>query len=81
MFMGVRYVRQLIFGEQVRKLGQSMFGRINLLRAPRDTTWGWYSSNRRQVYVDVVRSMLEYAAAARAHLMSATTISKHEIIH
>ena len=62
IFLCVRYDRLLTFGGHVQKLCQSMSGRVNLLGALRGTTWGWHTSDRRQVYVAVVRSVIQYAA-------------------
>ena len=74
--MGVGYDRQLTFAEHVRKLCQSMSGRFNLLRAVGGTTWGWHTSDWRQVYIAIMRNMLVYAAAARPPWLSATSTSK-----
>ena len=78
VFMGARYDRQLTFAEHVRKLCQSMPGRLNLLRAVEGTTWGWHTLDCCQVYIAIMRRMLEYAAAAWARWLSATSTSKHE---
>ena len=78
IFLGVRYYRLHSFGGHVKKLCRSMSGCINLLRPPRGMTSGWPTSDRRQVYIEVVRSMLEYAATARTPWMLATTTRKYE---
>ena len=64
VFLCVRCDRQLTFAEHLRKLCQSTSGRFNLFRALGGTTWGWYTSEIRQVYTVIVRMMLEYAATA-----------------
>ena len=61
----------------LRKLCQSISGRFNLLCALGGTNWGWHTSDCRQAYIAIVRSMLENAAAAWAHWLSATFTSKH----
>ena len=78
VFLTVSYDRQLTFREHVRKLCQSMSGLINLLRALKGTTCGYHTSDRGQVKIDVVRSVLEYAASVLAPWLSATTDSKRE---
>ena len=78
VFLGARYDRQLTFAEHVRKLCQSMSDRFTLLRALGGTTWGWHTPDCRQVYITIVRSMLEYVAAAWAPWLSATSASKLE---
>ena len=47
--------------DHLRKLCQSMFGRINLLRALVGTTFGWHTFGHRQIYIANIRSILEYA--------------------
>ena len=76
--ISVSYDRQLNFGDHIRKFCQLMFRRINLLRALGGMTWGLYTSDHHQVYIAVVCSMLEYAAAAWTHSLSATTTSNLE---
>ena len=78
VFMCVRCDRQLTFVELVRKLCQSMSGRFKLLRALGGTTWGWPSSDCRQDYMAIVRSMPEYAAATWANWLSTTSNNKLE---
>ena len=57
-------------------LCQSISGRFNLLRALGGTTWGWHTSDSRQVYIAIVRRILEYSAAVLAPWLSATSTSK-----
>ena len=64
--------------EHVQKLCQSMSGRFNLPHALGCTTWGWHTQDCRQVYIAIVCSMHEYAAAAWAPWLSATSTSKLE---
>ena len=61
-----------------RRLCQMTSGRINLLLVLGGATWGWHISDSRQVYIAVVRSMLEYATVAWAPWLSATTTCKVE---
>ena len=75
VFLGVRYDRQLTVGQHVQKLSYSVSGRINLLRALGGTIWGWHTTDRRQVYIVIVRSMPEYEDAAWEPWLSATTTS------
>ena len=60
VFLVVRCARQITFAEHVQKFCQSMSGHFNLLRALGGTTWGWHTLDCRQVYMAIVRSMLEY---------------------
>ena len=55
-----------------------MSGRFNLLWALGVTIWGWHTLDCRQVYIAIVRSMLEYAAATWAPWLSASSTSKFE---
>ena len=55
-----------------------MAGRINVLRALGGTNWGWYTSDRRQVYIAIERCILEYAASALTPWLSATSTSRLE---
>ena len=65
--LSVRYKRQLTFGEHVRKIFLSMSGASAsswLWEArPMDGTI-WIFGRRCHVYIAIVRSMLEYSAAA-----------------
>ena len=64
----------------MQKPCQSMFNRINLLHTLGGTICGWHSLDSRQVYIGIVCSMLQYAAAAAwsPWLSATTTSSKHE---
>ena len=64
IFWRVMYDRRFIFRKHVKKLCQSMSGRIKFHQAMEGTTWGWHTFVYRQVYITIVRSMLEYVAAA-----------------
>ena len=55
-----------------------MSGHFNLLLTIGGRTWGWHILDCHQVYITIVRSMLEYAAVAWAPLLSATSNSKLE---
>ena len=78
VFLGVGFDPLLTFAEHERKLCQSMSGRFNFLRALGGSILGWHTSDCRQVYIAIVRSMLEYAAAAWEPRLSATSTIKHE---
>ena len=78
VYLGVRYDRQHTLAEHVQKLCQSVSSRLNLYHAPGGTTWGWHTSDRRQVYIVIVRSMLEYAAASWPPWLSTISTRKLE---
>ena len=65
---------RLTIAEHVRELCQWMSGRLkHLSSSSGGTTWGWHTTDCRQVYIAIVRSMLE--CAARAPWPSATSTS------
>ena len=64
------------FKEHLRELGPSS---VPPHRPPLGgTNWGWHTVEYLQVYITVVRSMVEYTAATWATWPSATTTSKLE---
>ena len=79
--LGCQVRRQLTYGEDVRTLFQSMSSLINLLRALGGTTCRWHTPDRCQVYIAVVRSVIEYAIAAWAPWLSATAPISLERLH
>ena len=62
-FLVVTSDQQLSFREYVRMLCLSIFSRVNLLRTFECTTWAWHTTDRRQIYIAVVRSLNLYTAA------------------
>ena len=77
-FLSIGYDWQSKFRWHVRKICQSMSRRNNTFRPLACLNCGWHTSDHRQVNIAVVRSVLEYAAAAWLPWLSTTTTKKHE---
>ena len=77
-FLGVKYDRQLTFGDHVQELCRKVNRRSNLLRLLGGKDWGWKNEHLRMVYFATQRAAIEYAAPAWTPWTSATNVAKLE---
>jgi ribonuclease HI len=76
--LGVKLDRTLSFREHVEEVVKKAASRCSILRALASSAWGWQKSSVRQIYLSIVRSGLDFAAAAWQPFLAPSSLARLE---
>jgi ribonuclease HI len=78
-FLGIRLDRTLCFKDHVEEVCQRVIKRSRMLSCLASKSWGWKKKGLKRIYFSMIRSILDYAAAAWQPFLSPTQFEKLEV--
>ena len=79
-FLGIRLDRTLCFKEHVQEVCDKVIKRSRMLACLANKAWGWKKKGLKRIYVSMMRSILDNAAAAWQPFLSPTQFNKLEVV-
>ena len=76
--LGVRFDTSLTFNPHAEEVARAASGKLGLLAAVGNTSWGWDKYHLRQLYFTYLRSKMDYSGAGWQPWLSASSISTLE---
>ena len=78
VFLGVTLDRTLAFQDHVKSIAERVDGKLKLLYCLASRSWGWQKDSLRKIYITMIRTIMDYSAAAWQPWLSSTQFKKLE---
>ena len=79
-FLGIRLDRTLCFKDHVEDVCERVIKRCGMLSCFASRAWGWKKKSLKRIYISMMRSILDYAAAGWQPFLSPSQFSRLEVV-